>query len=152
MPIPRDSASRGLAKCKGTSSSRTSPRSGRTMPARILRSVDLPAPFSPTHACASPRATVKLTPRSAWTAPKDLCRSWNARPLIGSTRKPGGGPASNAGTNPEHAAGKRLARATGLIEVDPRGGDVQVGQIRSAERALRDEGGGHRHGQVERPV
>ncbi len=42
------------------------------MPARIFSSVDLPAPFSPTSACASPSATVKLTPRSAWTAPNDL--------------------------------------------------------------------------------
>ena len=58
---------------------RISPASAVTMPARILSSVDLPAPFSPTSACASPSATSKLTPRSALTAPKDLSMRSNCR-------------------------------------------------------------------------
>src|SRR6476619_7098473 len=37
---------------------------------RIFISVDLPAPFSPTSACTSPRSTEKFTPSSATEAPK----------------------------------------------------------------------------------
>src|SRR5207244_970159 len=47
----------------------TSPVSGRWIPARILPSVDLPAPFSPIKPWHSPRAMVNVTPSSAVTPP-----------------------------------------------------------------------------------
>ena len=72
MPMPCASASRGRASAIGWPSRHSSPLSGRREPERILSSVDLPAPFSPTSACASPAATSKLTPPSARTAPNDL--------------------------------------------------------------------------------
>ena len=40
--------------------SRISPASGAWTPARILISVDLPAPFSPSSACTSPAAEVEI--------------------------------------------------------------------------------------------
>src|SRR5687767_5041995 len=55
------------------------PASGAIRPARILSSVDLPAPFSPTSAWALPAATSKLTPVSALMAPKDLWMPSNCR-------------------------------------------------------------------------
>src|SRR5262245_754484 len=44
------------------------------MPVRILTSVDLPAPFSPTSAVTCPAATSRRPSASAWIAPKDLRR------------------------------------------------------------------------------
>ena len=41
----------------------------------MLIVVDLPAPFGPRKPNVSPRATSKLTPRTASTSPKDFCRS-----------------------------------------------------------------------------
>ena len=63
--MPCSIASRGLDEANGLPCQRISPRSALTSPARIFSSVDLPAPFSPTSACASPSATSKLTPRRA---------------------------------------------------------------------------------------
>src|SRR5687768_3026813 len=51
---------------------RTSPASGVCRPLRILTSVLLPAPLSPTRPTTSPAATCMLTPRSAWTPPNHL--------------------------------------------------------------------------------
>ena len=45
------------------------PESGRTAPARIFISVDLPAPFSPTTAWIVPRSTVRFMSASATTPP-----------------------------------------------------------------------------------
>ena len=45
------------------------PASGRSTPVRILTIVDLPAPFAPSRACASPGSTVRSTARSATTGP-----------------------------------------------------------------------------------
>src|SRR5712691_11628071 len=54
-----------------SSPSRTSrPASGRWTPARILTSVDLPAPFSPTRPCTSPAKSAMSPSSSACTAPK----------------------------------------------------------------------------------
>src|SRR5687768_6538115 len=58
---------------------RISPASGAIRPARILSSVDLPAPFSPTSAWAPPAAMSKLTPVRALMAPKDLWMPSNCR-------------------------------------------------------------------------
>ena len=46
---------------------RISPVSGSWTPARILISVDLPAPFSPTRQWTSPARRSRSTPRRAWT-------------------------------------------------------------------------------------
>ena len=42
------------------------PAVGAVMPARILSSVLLPAPFSPMRARPSPRGSAKVTPSRAW--------------------------------------------------------------------------------------
>src|SRR5213592_3655519 len=49
------------------------------MPARILPSVLLPAPFSPTSAWQLPRSTSKLTSSRARTPGKCLVREWKER-------------------------------------------------------------------------
>src|SRR2546427_292590 len=64
-PMPSACASRGDASRTGRPSSDTSPSSGCSAPVRILTSVDLPAPFSPSNACTSPRARPKSTASSA---------------------------------------------------------------------------------------
>src|SRR6266568_909053 len=72
--MPAFSASRTFAKRFSEPSIRISPPysgCGYT-PARILISVDLPAPFSPTRAWISPRLRSTLTPSRALTPGKDL--------------------------------------------------------------------------------
>ena len=49
-----------------------SPSSRVYAPERILISVDLPAPFSPSSACTWPSRTERLTPSSAFTPGNDL--------------------------------------------------------------------------------
>src|SRR5260370_15969816 len=51
-----------------------SPRSGRWTPERILISVDLPAPLSPTRPHTSPGWTSRSTPLRACTPEYHLCR------------------------------------------------------------------------------
>src|SRR5262245_41654452 len=82
MPMPRSSAARGLDRVSRSPCQWMSPPSGWTSPARIFSSVDLPAPFSPTSACAEPSATAKLTPLSARTAPNDFLTSRNSSPRM----------------------------------------------------------------------
>src|SRR5262249_55316025 len=55
----------------------SSPSSGWYTPASILTTVDLPAPFSPSSACASPAYRSAEPSTTARTAPNDLaaCRS-----------------------------------------------------------------------------
>ena len=48
------------------------PASGRYMPERMLISVDLPAPFSPSSACTSPAQSVRSMPSLATTPGKTL--------------------------------------------------------------------------------
>src|SRR5213594_1112308 len=50
----------------------TSPESGRTRPAMILRSTVLPAPLPPITASVVPRWSSRLMPRSTWLASKDF--------------------------------------------------------------------------------
>src|SRR5215510_10880152 len=59
-----------LSKIASSPSSRSRPESGRWTPARILTSVDLPAPFSPTSPCTSAGKSSMWPSASAWTAPK----------------------------------------------------------------------------------
>ena len=70
MPAACDCAV--VSKTTSSPSISTRPLSGRCTPARILTSVDLPAPFSPTSACASPRRSSIQPSTSACTAPKLL--------------------------------------------------------------------------------
>src|SRR5271165_2244669 len=60
-----------------TPSISTSPLSGRSSPAMIMSSVDLPEPDAPTIPTASPFAIVRLTSRKIWTraAPRPRLRS-----------------------------------------------------------------------------
>src|ERR1700754_3988255 len=71
-------ASPGLVNTTSWPSTRKVPVSGRCTPASILTIVDLPAPFSPTRACASPPYSGKLTPWTAATAPNDFDTSWTS--------------------------------------------------------------------------
>ena len=66
-------------RSKGWPAMRMSPPSAACTPARILISVDLPAPLAPSRACISPRSTVKSTPRSASVPPKRLVRPLTSR-------------------------------------------------------------------------
>ena len=70
--MPAALASAGVDSSIGAPSSSRVPESGRCTPASILTSVDLPAPFSPTSACASPPYRSKDTFWTAATAPNDL--------------------------------------------------------------------------------
>src|SRR5579859_3967962 len=51
------------------------PWRGRTSPATVLTSVDLPAPLAPTRVTISPGCTRSDTPLSAWTWPYETWRS-----------------------------------------------------------------------------
>src|ERR687894_2537373 len=77
MPAARAAA--GPSRCTGCPSSSTRPVSGPCTPASTFTSVDLPAPFSPTRAWASPARSSSCAPRRAATAPKDLLTSSRAR-------------------------------------------------------------------------
>ncbi len=54
IAIPAACDCLALSKIASSPSRRSRPASGRCTPARILTSVDLPAPFSPTSPCTSP--------------------------------------------------------------------------------------------------
>src|SRR5437763_1875893 len=70
MKIRASSASRGEWNCTGSPSRKISPASGRYRPVRMLESVVLPAPFSPSSACTSPAAASNSTRSFASTAGK----------------------------------------------------------------------------------
>ena len=59
--MPRSSAVRGDEITVSTPSTRIVPASGRFSPERIPIRVDLPAPFSPSRQCTSPRRRVRST-------------------------------------------------------------------------------------------
>ena len=65
------------------------PGRGVTLPARMRRSVDLPAPFSPRS--RAPRLPTRRRRRRAarCTAPNDLWTSWNSSPLTPPSRRRG---------------------------------------------------------------
>ena len=78
--MPAASASFG-SRIRTSRPSRTMlPASGSTTPARIFIRVDLPAPFSPTRACAAPGSSASETPSRAMLLPNafatpDISRS-----------------------------------------------------------------------------
>src|SRR5439155_1217298 len=75
MPAVGSSSSRSsgsFASAIASSSFLSAPSSARSRPARMLKNVDLPAPFGPMSARISPRARSKLTPSTARTPPNAL--------------------------------------------------------------------------------
>src|SRR6266545_3041707 len=70
IAIPAACDCLALSKVASSPSSTSRPPSGRWTPARILTSVDLPAPFSPTRPCTSPPNSSMSPSSRAWTAPK----------------------------------------------------------------------------------
>ena len=73
--MPSSRARAGPWMTVGSPSRVIVPRSGWWMPARILTSVLLPAPFSPTSAWTSRGRRSRSTPSSAWVAPKRIVMS-----------------------------------------------------------------------------
>src|SRR5688572_33205506 len=61
-----------LGPVASTPSILTAPRSGRSKPATMLSSVDLPHPDGPTIATNSPSRTSRLTPSTTDSAPNPL--------------------------------------------------------------------------------
>src|SRR6516162_2950685 len=76
-PKAESRAAAGLCSTTGRPSMSSSPSSGWYTPASIFTTVDLPAPFSPSSACASPAYRSADPSTTARTAPNDLaaCRS-----------------------------------------------------------------------------
>src|ERR1041384_2433463 len=77
--MPRSSASRGESTETGVQSTRCVPALGGGTPARILISVDLPAPLSPSRQWTSPRRSRRLTSWRAATVPNDLLTPSSSR-------------------------------------------------------------------------
>src|SRR6476469_6592862 len=67
MSMPAAMAAVGVLNTTGRPSSRMVASSGCFMPYSVFIRVDVPAPFSPTTACTSPRPTVRLTSELATT-------------------------------------------------------------------------------------
>src|SRR5579862_151611 len=76
--MPSARAVGGVSPLSGSPSSRISPPSGWWIPLRVLISVLLPAPLSPTRATISPACTVSETPESDCTPPNHLTMSWHS--------------------------------------------------------------------------
>src|SRR3954468_16972511 len=80
MPMrrPRKRASASSPSCaRSVPSTTTRPESGRSSPAMVMSSVDLPEPDGPTRPTASPRAMVSEIPFRIWTraAPRPRLKS-----------------------------------------------------------------------------
>src|SRR5262245_38996217 len=86
---------------------RAVPRSGRSTVERILRQVDLPAPFGPNKPVILPSAAAKLTPPSAVTLPKLLPRP--SISIIACGSRPGAVQRQKEGR-------RRLGREAGRVE------------------------------------
>src|SRR3954453_19665968 len=71
-----------LAETMFRPSSITLPRQSRTMPKTARNSEDLPAPFAPSTAMASPWPTRIDTPRTACTRPYRTSRSCSSRRIV----------------------------------------------------------------------
>src|SRR5690606_4617751 len=113
---------------------KTRPVSGCSSPATRRSRVVLPQPEGPTTATSSPSATARLTPSTAATGPKRLCRSISAKP----GRPPGPGSLA-AGAAP--AGGSRCMGGSPLPPPQPRGQ-----HFRQPKDAARDGHQQHRHG------
>src|SRR5581483_4623298 len=71
VPTPSARASSGRRNSTSPPRTRSVPESGRSTPLRILIIVLLPAPFSPTSACTSPKSALNDASESARTPPND---------------------------------------------------------------------------------
>src|SRR4051812_14002561 len=130
MPMPAAIASLGLRKCTSRPSTRMCPSSGRCIPYSVFISVDLPAPFSPTMACTSPRATRSSMSLFATTPGKRLVipRSSTASGVDSSILSPrgrcggdgrGGGPPGRARRRPRPTPRPYTRKTTGPGPVPP---------------------------------
>src|ERR1700761_6378107 len=72
IAIPAAIAAAGPSSTTGSPLIRNRPPSGWCTPASIFTIVDLPAPFSPSSACASPALSSIIPSMTALTAPNDL--------------------------------------------------------------------------------
>src|SRR3954466_13522200 len=119
VTMPRPCASCGLESVTSRPSNAIVPASGTWAPARILSSVDLPAPFSPSRAITSPRRTSKSTPCSACTPGKllaipDMRRRGSAGAGRRTSWRRGGSPAGPPGSGGRLL---HLVQPLGLVEV-----------------------------------
>src|SRR5918997_3080941 len=120
--MPRSCACCGERTSSGSPSKVAVPASPRCTPVMILISVDLPAPFSPTSAWTSPRATSSDAPRSAGTPPKALS-------TLSALRS---GVVSGIPGTPLVGVRDlllRVGRVEELVRVDDRGRDLLAGRV-----------------------
>src|SRR5262245_60989033 len=105
--MPSSCAARGLPISTVLPSISIVPASFDTAPLRIFMSVDLPAPFSPSSTCTSPRCTARSTPSSATTPGNRL-----QMPRI-----------TNAGARSDTEAPQEFAIAAGAVDRRAQAGD-----------------------------
>ena len=129
MPMPPASASRGLAWIEWrVVRAALRPDRGAMMPARILSSVDLPAPFSPTTACASPDWRPRTKCRAAPARRRTTCARPGTRGRHAVIRRTGAARGRARRAAGEQAAGMRLRLPA-------------LGQSRSTPSSCRDRQG-----------
>src|SRR5882672_2186415 len=97
------------------------PGAGRSTPAMLLISVDLPDPFSPTRQCTSPAGKARSTSRSATTPPKCLEIAWRSRKLAKSARDLQADDSEAAGDEPRD---RLVVDAHDLVDLDQLSGHV----------------------------
>src|SRR5438477_2460006 len=81
--MPSACASGGVSAAIDAPPTESDPASGDSAPLRILMSVELPAPFSPTIACTSPACRSNETSRSARAPANDLVMDVASRRFMG---------------------------------------------------------------------
>ena len=112
MPMPSARAASGLGRLTVLASISISPALGWISPYRILTRVDLPAPFSPSSACTSPRRRSRSIRSLAVNAPKRLVMP--RRLANGASKGVGEDMSGMANHSCKAAASRRpLLRATG---------------------------------------
>ena len=107
------------------------PASGGCAPERILRSVDLPAPFSPSSAWISPGATSRSTSLERLHAGKALADARHAQERLGHeiTRR--------RDRNPSHFVGRGVARRAGERQSGRKALSPQPAGSRTRQERLR---------------
>src|SRR5271166_3148705 len=137
MPLER--ASSTLLGSYGWSCRNITPESCFWKPLRILISVDLPAPLSPSRPSTSPLRWCRLTSRSAVTGPKRLAMC--------STRRTSSG--DDSGPTARNGEGCRPASPGGVEEglapASPAGGGVGLSATMPSPNALDVDVRGHGH-------
>ncbi len=118
---------------------RSVPLSGWCTPARIFTTVDLPAPFSPTSACASPARSSIDPSITARTAPNDLLTRSSER-----TTGPSG--SAEAGESGLGASGESGAAEAAWVSGAPAAGAGRESGTAAAGESGRSRGRGARGG------